>query len=121
MVAGETYTEKHLDLLGNWMDELMEEQRRFQQYSKIAAKPRQDYIRWLNKRVQDNLERRENGEPDYSLCFDHSNLKPMPEAPPRGEPLLMLGQLDRYCKQMNEHVDNSFHKLIMASQINASV
>lgn len=120
MTAGESYTEKHLDLLGNWMDELMEEQRRFQIYSKNAAKPRQEYIRWLNKRVLDNVERRENGEADYSLCFDHSSLKPMPEAPPRGEPLLMIGQLDRYCKQMNEHVDNSFHKLIMASQLNAS-
>lgn len=121
MTAGENYTEKHLDLLGNWMDELMEEQRRFQLYSKVAAKPRQDYIRWLNKRVLDNAERRDNGESDYSLRFDNSGLKPMPDAPPRGEPLLMIGQLDRYCKQMNEHVDNSFHKLIMASQLNASV
>ena len=121
MAGGESQTEKHLDLLSNWMDELMDEQRRFQQYSKIAAKPRQDYVRWINKRVSENKERREQGEQEYSLSFDHSGLKPMPDAPPRVEPLLMIGQLDRYCKQMNEHVDNSFHKLIMASQLNASV
>jgi len=121
MTGGETQMEKHLDLLSNWMDELMDEQRRFQQYSKIAAKPRQDYVRWINKRVAENKERREAGEQEYSLSFDHSGMKPMPEAPPRTEPLLMIGQLDRYCKQMNEHVDNSFHKLIMASQLNASL
>ena len=121
MAGGEPAMEKHLDLMSNWMDELMDEQRRFQQYSKNSVKPRQDHIRWINKRVSENKERREMGEHELPLNFDQSGLKPMPEAPPRVEPLLMVGQLDRYCNQINEHVDNSFHKLIMASQLNASV
>jgi translation initiation factor 3 subunit H len=118
--SGDTYMERHLDLIGNWLDELLEEQRKFHSYSNRSAKPRQDHVRWLNKRVQDNIERRENGDVPLELSFFKSGLKPLPDAPPRTESALMLGQVERYCKQVNEHIDESFHKLAVTSQINSA-
>jgi hypothetical protein len=118
--AGETFTERNLDLMGNWLDELLEEQRKFHSYSNRQAKPRQDHVRFLSKRIQDNIERRDNGENELEMGFHKSGLKPMPDAPPRTEALLMLGQLGKYCQQLNEHVDSTVNKLSVASQINAT-
>lgn len=120
MVNGENYTQKHLELLSTWIDDLVGEQQRFQMYSKLTAKPRQEQNRWLMKRLQDNAEAKEMGEDELPTKLKDSGLKPLPDAPPRGEHILMLGQLDRYCTQVNEHVDSSIHKLMLAAQLNAS-
>jgi hypothetical protein len=104
--------------MGNTADDLIEEQRKFQQYAKLSAKPRQDRIRWLNNRVQENVERAENGEDLLSTSLDE--LKPLPEAPPRVDPVLMLGQLDAYSKTLNEHVDLTLERSFAASQLFSS-
>lgn len=120
MTGTESYTEKHLELLGSWIDDLITEQQRFQQYSKATAKLRQEHIRWLNKRLQENKDAREEGEYERSTKIRDSGLKPMPEGPSRYEHSLTLGQLDRYCAQLNEHVDTSMHKALLATQLNSA-
>lgn len=107
--------EKHLECMGNTADDLIEEQRKFQQYAKLSAKPRQERIRWLNNRVQENVERNENGEDLLSTSLHE--LKPLPEAPPRVDPALLLGQLDVYSKKLNEHVDLTLQKSFATSQL----
>lgn len=116
----EVYTEKHLELLGNLLDELVSEQVRFQKYSQINAKMRQEHIRWLMKKVQENMEAREMGEQEMPIRLIDSGLKPLSEAPPRTDSLLLLGQIERYCGQVNEHVDSSIHKLLLSQQLNSS-
>ena len=49
-----------------------------------------------------------------------SGQKVLPEAPPRIDPLLLIGQLNRYCGQINEHVDGSMQRLLLASQVDSS-
>lgn len=120
LTGAETFTERNLELMNTMLDELIIEQQRFQQYSKMSAKPRQEHVKWLTNRINTNAERRENGEPELPLHFQDSGLKPMPEAPPRTETLLFLGQLDKYCEQVNEHVDKNFHQLIVTSQFNSA-
>lgn len=113
---GDTYLERNLELVSSWMDDLVQEQQKFQQYSKMNSKTRVEHIRWLSKRLNENMERREGGEDELPTSLEDSGLKMMPDAPPRLEPLLMVGQLDRYTKQINEHVDNSIQKLYVTSQ-----
>jgi len=113
--GNELFLEKNLEGMGNTADDLIEEQRKFQQYAKLSAKPRQERIRWLNNRVQENVERSENGEELYSTSL--KDCKPLPEAPTRVDPLLMIGQLDVYSKQLNEHVDLTFEKAFATSQL----
>jgi translation initiation factor 3 subunit H len=112
------FTEQSFDVITHVIDDLLHEQTRFQLYSKGTSKLRQEYVKWLNRRVQENNERKENGE--NQLPIDFQGLKPIPDAPQRGETLLVLGQLERYCKQIKDHVDSSYHKLIVTSQLNSA-
>jgi translation initiation factor 3 subunit H len=116
----EVYAEKHLELLTSMLDDLVGEQIRFQKYSQSIAKTRQEHIRWLMKRVQDNIEARDAGDYEMSTSLQESGLKPLYDAPPRNDPLILMGQIDRYCKQVNEHVDGSIHKLLLTSKLNSA-
>ena len=78
---------------------------------------RRDHQRWLSKRNAENADRRENGEDLLPTKFDKSGLKPLPEAPMRTEPLLMIGQLDRYCEQVQSHVDTSLQKIAITAKL----
>jgi translation initiation factor 3 subunit H len=120
MAGGESNTEKHLDLLSNSVDEILLEQQEYQKYAGSSSKIRQEHIRWLNKRLQDNADARENGNAEESTHLKDSGLRPLPDAPTRTDHLLMLGQLDRYCRQVNDHVDSSIHKLVLTTQLNSS-
>lgn len=115
LVGNESVLEKNLECMSSTTDDLIEEQRKFQQYAKNSAKPRQDRIRWLNNRVQENVERAENGEDLLGTSLHE--LKPLPDAPPRVEPVLMLGQLDVYSKQLNEQVSLACEKSFALSQL----
>jgi len=118
LASSESYMERHLELLGTWMADMMEEQHRLQQYARSINKPRQEQIRWLHKRVQENLDRRDNGEPELSLRLEDSNLKPVPDVPSRAEHLLMVGQLEKYCEQITEHVEATMSKLMVSAALN---
>ena len=113
--GSDSVIEKQLECMGNTAEDLLEEQRKFQQYAKISAKPRQDRMRWLNNRVQENIERRENGEELLSTSLQ--DMKPLPEAPPRVDPVLLLGQMDAYSKKLNEHLDLTLEKSYATSQL----
>lgn len=108
--------ERHLELMNSWCDDLLSEQNRFQQYSKGIAKQRQEQLRWLNQRMQENAERKENGEPELSTSL--SEIKSLPEIPPRTDALMMIGQLNLYCKQLNDHVNSAIEKLSVTSKLN---
>jgi translation initiation factor 3 subunit H len=118
MAASESYMERHLELLGSWMADVIEEQYRIQQYARQVGKPRQDHIRWLHKRLQENQERRENGEDELSTRIEDANMKPVPDTPSRSEHLLMLGQLEKYCDQINDHVETTLSKLMVSAALN---
>lgn len=120
LAGAEANTEKHLDLLANSVDELLTEQQEYQKYSGNSTKIRQEQIRWLSKRLQDNADARENGNDVESTSLKTSGLRPLPDAPTRTDHLLMIGQMDRYCRQMIEHVDNSVHRLVLTTQLNSS-
>lgn len=116
----DAYTERHLEMIGDCLNEFLDEQKRLHLYSRSIAKPRQEQIRWVNKRRQENEERREDGEAEIPITLASSDLKPLPDGPPRLDHILLMGQLDKYCKQVNSHIDSSFHKLYVTSQIQDS-
>jgi translation initiation factor 3 subunit H len=115
------YTEKHLELLSTWLEDLVQEQQKFHQYSRAISKTRLDHVRWLLKRIQDNIEAQDSEKEQLSTKLeDSAEYKSLPEAPVRVDPLLMIGQLERYCSQLNEHVDSSVQKLYITSQLTSS-
>jgi len=120
MTAGDAITERHLELMGTMIDELVSEQQRFHQHARLVAKPRQEQIKWLTKRLQENAEKRSNGDPELPTRLEASGQKPLPDAPPRMDALLSLGQLERYCDQVSGHVDSSFQKLIVSASLHST-
>lgn len=117
LATNENFAEKHLELMTTTVEDLLQEQQKFQLYSKSISKQRNEHVRWLAKRVQENQEAREAGDYQKSTKIRDSGLKPLSEAPSRNDPLLLLGQVARYCNQVNDHVDNSLNKLFINSQL----
>lgn len=116
MATSENSLEKHFELINNWTEDLVLEQQRFQQYTRGISKTRSEQVKWLGKKIQENIDAIENGETPMHLSLETSGLKSIPEPPSRIEPLLMMGQIDRYCQQVNEHVEMNFQKLFATSQ-----
>ena len=115
--SSDAYIERHLSMIGDWLDDFLDEQKRLHIYSKVIAKPRQEQIRAMNKRRQENIERLEDGKEEIPINLD---LKPLSEGPPRLDHILLMGQLDKYSRQVNAHVDASFHKLYATAQLHNS-
>ena len=117
LVNSEAYTERHLEMIGDCMNDFLDEQKRLHVYSRSIAKPRQDHIRYVNRQREKNIERRLDGEEEEPIDLANSDLKPLPEGPPRLDHIMLMGQLDNYCQQVNSHIDSSFHKLYATSAL----
>ena len=114
----DTVTERHLKMMWEWLEDLVVEQLSFQDFSKKVAKPRQEQIRWLKKRMEDNAVARDKEEKEMSVRLEDSHgYRPLPEAPFRGTALRNIGQISRYCEQVSEHIDSSFLGLVVSSSL----
>lgn len=111
-------TDRHLELINSWTEDVVSEQHKFQQYAKTIAKPRQEQIKWLSTRIQENHERRDKGEPELSTSLDEA--KPLPEAQSRVSTLLMLSQLEIYASQLNSQTDAALQKLLVTSKLHGT-
>ncbi|CAM9192798.1 unnamed protein product [Ectocarpus sp. 6 AP-2014] len=113
------YLEKNLEFLCNWIDDLSNEQQKFNQYTRNVARQKQacwqDQARLLQKRKQQNDERRAAGE--EALPEEDSALDKKLDAPNRMEGLLISNQISAYCSQINKFAGSSFEKLFLAGSL----
>lgn len=116
----DTFLEKHVDLITSWTDDVLMQQMKFQMYTRNNTKLRQDHIRWLKTRIEENAEAREVGDTEVSTRLEDSSLKMMPDLEGRHDHLLMLAQIERYCNQLNEHIGTSLQKLTLVNQVNST-
>jgi len=106
------FLEKNLDYLCDWVDELANEQFKFQSYARNTARQR-----W--KRKQENEERRQNGEEPLGDSID-----PQWKAehqPPRMDYLLISNQINQYCSQMHLFSGAAFGKLFLAGSLHKEI
>lgn len=118
MANTESYIEKHVETMSAWMDDILNQQGQFQSHAKSNFKLRQDHIKWLSRRIEDNLEKKDQGESLLSTSLADSGLKPMPELAARNDHLLMLAQVERYTQQLGSHVSSTLQKLTLTKEIN---
>jgi translation initiation factor 3 subunit H len=111
---------KQLEMLSAWMDDLLNEQQRFQSYARSNAKTRQEHIRWLLKRRAENKELRDNGEELKSMKLEDSNLKPLPELTGRNDHLLIVAQVEKYTEQVDDLSQNVMDKMTLLKELNVS-
>lgn len=119
----EVYTERSLELVGLATDDLLQEQQRMQLHARISSKQRAEHVRWINKRIAENAEilLNESGQDLLSLDLKEAGLKPLPDVPPRLDHLLALGQIDRYCEQISQHVGSNTLRLSVAAHCSTGV
>lgn len=115
--GSETMIERNLELVGNVVDDLLQDQQRLQQYARYTARSRVEHVKWLNKRLQENADRRENGDRELSTNLHDSGLKPIPDIiGGRLDHLLAVGQLERYTEKIHDLVDAGVHKLLISAE-----
>lgn len=117
MTSVDAQLEKHIDLMTVWMDDLLSEQQKLQQYARSNSKLRQEQIRWLTKRRQENEDARNNGDYENSLRLADSGLKMMPELS-RSEHILMTAQVNKYAQQADSLVHDTLEKINLVTQLN---
>ncbi|CAM9647634.1 unnamed protein product [Phaeothamnion confervicola] len=110
------YLEKNLEYLCNWIDDLANEQYKFQQYTRNVQRHKQDQVRSAARRKLTNEERRAAGE-DALPEEDASAADKKVEPPNRMETLLISNQIAAYCAQINRFAGGSFEKLFLAGSL----
>ncbi|KAJ1406953.1 hypothetical protein B484DRAFT_456705 [Ochromonadaceae sp. CCMP2298] len=118
--ASDSLVEKHMELVGTSIDDLLQEQNNYKWYASATAKTRQEQQRWLTKRLQENAEAREMGNDEQTTYIKEAGIRQLPDGPSRTDHLLLLGQLGRYCQQVNEQVDGGISKLLLTTKLNSS-
>lgn len=106
------FLEKNLEYLCEWVDDLAQEQNKFQYYARAAARQK-----W--KKRQENEERRQAGE--APLPEEPDLAWRMQNQPPRMQSLLIANQIDKYCSQMHHFAGASFGKLFLAGSLHKEV
>jgi hypothetical protein len=81
---------------------------------------RQEQIRWLKRRLEDNIEKKNQGDLPLSTSLADSGLNALPELSGRNDHLLMLAQVDRYTQQLQAHISASLQKVNLTTSLNQS-
>lgn len=119
-LSSNPFLEKNLEMLCTWIDDLANEQYKFQSYVRNSLKQRHDQARWSDRRKKANEERRAAGEdplPDDADGFVDKKL----DVPSRMESLLMSTQISAYCTQINKFVGASFEKIFLAGALQKEI
>lgn len=106
------YLEKHLEFLSGWVDELSNEQQKFQYYSRQLSRQAgggdqgKDHHR--NKRQQQQQQRQHTSNPEAWMSSD---------APKRMESLLVSNQIRSYVDQMDQFSSAGLSKLYLTGSL----
>ncbi|GAB2278233.1 Eukaryotic translation initiation factor 3 subunit H [Dionaea muscipula] len=107
------YMERNLEFLMECMDDLSQEQQKFQYHYRNVARQQTQQQAWLQKRRVENMARKAAGEEPLPE-EDPLNpiFKPLPE-PSRLETFLLTNQISNYCNQINGVAGLSFNRLYL--------
>ncbi|KAK9810290.1 hypothetical protein WJX72_008134 [[Myrmecia] bisecta] len=101
--------EKNLDFLNECLDDLVNEQQKVSYYHRNVARQQQQQAQWLQKRRQENAQRRATGEEPLPE-EDPVQFKPIPE-PGALENYLITNQIANYCGSLSSFSAQSLQKL----------
>eukprot|EP00163_Fabomonas_tropica_P015126 TRINITY_DN275_c0_g2_i1.p1 TRINITY_DN275_c0_g2~~TRINITY_DN275_c0_g2_i1.p1 ORF type:complete len:361 (-),score=96.85 TRINITY_DN275_c0_g2_i1:2018-3001(-) len=110
--------EKHLEFLQASLDELQQDQHKYQYYLRNVHRQQLYQNSLLNKRKQENAARKAAGQeplPDDDLK-NHSAFRTIPE-PPRLDSYVQSLQVDLYANQINDYSALAFRKLFLANKV----
>lgn len=101
--------ERNLEFVTDCLDDSVMEQQKVSYYHRNVARQQQQQAQWLQKRRQENAQRRANGEealPEEDL----QQFKPIPEIN-QLDNFLITNQINTYCEQLSSYGMQSLQKL----------
>ncbi|KAJ3067911.1 Eukaryotic translation initiation factor 3 subunit H [Podochytrium sp. JEL0797] len=106
MGAGEVYLEKHLEALSEAVDDYGQEQWRWQGWNRSLQKEQQKATTLLTKKRAENSQREATNQPalysDVDLATAPASLtRVLGNEPSRLETLVLAGQIETWCQQIN--------------------
>jgi len=108
--------EKNLRQLMECVDDVAMDTNKYLNHQRNVYRQHQAKQQYIIKREQDNLQRKQRGEPPLPEEDLNKLFKPFPPQQ-RLECTLVAGQMDNYCKQVCEFASQSLGKLFMAETI----
>ncbi|KAJ3294169.1 Eukaryotic translation initiation factor 3 subunit H [Borealophlyctis nickersoniae] len=123
-LSTESYLERHLEYLGETVEEHGQEQWRWQGWHRSLQKEQQKVQQMASKRRAENASRAAQNLP---LLYGEDELQPTSPAltkllatePSRLETLIITNQIDTYCKQVNQFAGPALSKMFMTKSIRA--
>jgi translation initiation factor 3 subunit H len=110
-LENQSFLEKNLTFLLESLDYLGSEQQKIQFYERLAVKQAQQQKSAVEKRRQENAQRRERGE-DLLTEGDASGFKRI-AMPSQVDTLLISSQIQQYCNQIQTFAGDSFGKVFL--------
>jgi len=110
--------ERNLEFVTDCLDDAVMEQQKVSYYHRNVARQQQQQAQWLQKRRQENAQRRANGEealPEEDL----QQFKPIPE-PNQLDNFLITNQINTYCEQLSSYSMQSLQKLQLMEALQQS-
>ncbi|CAN0181778.1 eukaryotic translation initiation factor 3 subunit H [Lampetra fluviatilis] len=118
-LASSNHLEKNLQLLMDRIDDMASDIVKYNTHLRTLGKLQQQKTQYLQKRQQENVQREARG--DQPLAEeDISKLFKPPGPPSRLDTLLIAGQINTYCQQINEFTSQNLGKLFMAEALNSN-
>lgn len=108
----DSYLEKNIESIFDSIDQFHADQGSYNYYQRQLARETQKIQQWRTKRNSENVHLAASGKPALSLD-EWKNIFKLPVEPSRLENLLVSGQLDQYCSQIEEHGSTVSTKLFV--------
>lgn len=101
-ISIDSYLEKNIEAIFDSIDQFHTDQGNYNYYQRQLAREKLKIQQWQHKRNVDNAQLAAAGKPTLSLD-DWKNVFKLPTEPSRLDNLLVSGQIDKYCSQIEEH------------------
>lgn len=101
-ISIDSYLEKNIESIFDSIDQFHTDQGSYNYYQRQVARETQKIQQWRTKRNAENAQLASQGKPQLPTD-EWKTLFKLPAEPSRLENLLVSGQLDQYCSQLEEH------------------
>ncbi|KAJ3411496.1 hypothetical protein HDV05_002104 [Chytridiales sp. JEL 0842] len=124
-LGADAYLERHLEFLGDTVEDYGQEQWRYQGYLRNLQKEQSKHAQTAAKKRQENASRATSGLPplysEEDIETPSANLtRLMASEPSRLETLVLTNQIETYCKQVNQFAGPALTKMFLAKAVTRS-
>eukprot|EP01119_Soliformovum_irregulare_P019797 TRINITY_DN633_c0_g1_i1.p1 TRINITY_DN633_c0_g1~~TRINITY_DN633_c0_g1_i1.p1 ORF type:complete len:336 (-),score=88.44 TRINITY_DN633_c0_g1_i1:118-1125(-) len=116
-LASNPFLERSLDFLNDGLDDLAQEQNKFQYYQRSLARQQTQQAGWLAKRRNENAARKAQDEPLLPETDPTNPIFKSLAEPSRLDSLLTTAQINGYCEQIHSYATTALTKTFLFNDL----